>query len=166
MLIESYKNSAERLDRPSQYLYKKAMRKNDFGVINKAMVLKTVYVGNLLHFTTEEQIYELFLKCGPISKIVMGLDRLKLTPCGFCFVIYKDEIGLLNSMKYLNNIVIDGQNIFIDLDPGFQESRQYGRGVFGGQANHDSSIENQIKSLDNGYHWFRKSPKKGKYQHK
>ena len=48
------------------------------------MTLKTVYVGNLSHFTTEEQIHELFLKCGAIDRIIMGLDRNKLTPCGFC----------------------------------------------------------------------------------
>ena len=33
------------------------------------MTLKTVYVGNLSHFTTEEQIHELFLKCGAIDKL-------------------------------------------------------------------------------------------------
>jgi nuclear cap-binding protein subunit 2 len=46
----------------------------------------TLYVGNLSFFTTEEQIYELFSKCGEIKRIIMGLDRIKKTPCGFCFV--------------------------------------------------------------------------------
>ena len=42
-----------------------------------------------LHFfTTEEQLYELFGKCGDVKKIVMGLDKFKRTPCGFCFVEY------------------------------------------------------------------------------
>ena len=66
------------------------------------MTLKTVYVGNLSHFTTEEQIHELFLKCGAIDRIIMGLDRNKLTPCGFCFVIYRTEQGSLNAMKFYN----------------------------------------------------------------
>jgi nuclear cap-binding protein subunit 2 len=46
----------------------------------------TVYVGNLSFYTTEEQIYELFSKVGDIKRIIMGLDREKKTPCGFCFV--------------------------------------------------------------------------------
>ncbi|XP_061454185.1 nuclear cap-binding protein subunit 2-like isoform X2 [Rhineura floridana] len=48
----------------------------------------TLYVGNLSFYTTEEQIYELFCKCGDVKRIVMGLDKVKKTPCGFCFVEY------------------------------------------------------------------------------
>ena len=33
----------------------------------------TLYVGNLSFFTTEEQLYELFGKCGDVRRIVMGL---------------------------------------------------------------------------------------------
>lgn len=51
-------------------------------------VTTTLYVGNLSFYTTEEQIYELFSKCGDIKRIVMGLDKYKKTPCGFCFVEY------------------------------------------------------------------------------
>jgi len=46
----------------------------------------TIYVGNLSFYTTEEQIYELFVKCGEIRRIIMGLDKFKKTPCGFCFI--------------------------------------------------------------------------------
>lgn len=42
----------------------------------------SLYVGNLAFFTTEEQIYELFSRCGDIRRIVMGLDKFKKTPCG------------------------------------------------------------------------------------
>jgi nuclear cap-binding protein subunit 2 len=45
-------------------------------------------VGNLAFFTREEQIYEVFSKCGFIERIIMGLDKHKKTPCGFCFVIF------------------------------------------------------------------------------
>ncbi|XP_068939520.1 nuclear cap-binding protein subunit 2 isoform X2 [Petaurus breviceps papuanus] len=48
----------------------------------------TLYVGNLSFYTTEEQIYELFGKSGDIKKIIMGLDKVKKTACGFCFVEY------------------------------------------------------------------------------
>jgi nuclear cap-binding protein subunit 2 len=46
----------------------------------------TLYVGNLSFFTTEYQIYELFSKAGEVEKIIMGLDKVNKTPCGFCFV--------------------------------------------------------------------------------
>jgi len=46
----------------------------------------TLYVGNLSFHTTEEQIYELFSKVGEVKRVIMGLDRNKKTPCGFCFV--------------------------------------------------------------------------------
>lgn len=36
-----------------------------------------LYVGNLAFYTTEEQIYELFSRCGDIKRIVMGLDKYK-----------------------------------------------------------------------------------------
>ena len=48
----------------------------------------TLYVGNMSFYTTEEQLYELFGKCGDVKRIVMGLDKFKRTPCGFCFVEY------------------------------------------------------------------------------
>ncbi|KAI5966525.1 uncharacterized protein KGF55_000834 [Candida pseudojiufengensis] len=132
ILDNTFKNSAERLDKPSAYLIRKA--RNNYGELERAITSRTVYVGNLSHFTTEEQIHELFMKCGPIEKIIMGLDRNKLTPCGFCFVIFKTEEGSLNAMKYLQSTVLDGHNISIDLDPGFREGRQFGRGKHGGQA--------------------------------
>ena len=46
----------------------------------------TLYVGNLSYFTTEEQVYELFSRVGDIRRVIMGIDRYKKTPCGFCFV--------------------------------------------------------------------------------
>lgn len=48
----------------------------------------TLYVGNLSFYTTEEQIHELFSRCGEVRRIIMGLDKYKKTPCGFCFVEY------------------------------------------------------------------------------
>ena len=52
----------------------------------------TLYVGNLSFYTTEEQIFELFGKCGDLKRIVMGLDKVRKTPCGFCFVEYPFQL--------------------------------------------------------------------------
>ncbi|KAL1915894.1 uncharacterized protein VTP21DRAFT_6282 [Calcarisporiella thermophila] len=94
----------------------------------------TLYVGNLSFYTTEEQIYELFSKAGEIKRIIMGLDKFSKTPCGFCFVEYYLHEDALNCMKYVNGTKLDERIIRTDLDPGFKEGRQFGRGRSGGQV--------------------------------
>ncbi|KAK9764831.1 nuclear cap binding complex subunit [Basidiobolus ranarum] len=94
----------------------------------------TIYVGNLSFFTSEEQIYELFQKCGEIKRIIMGLDRIQKTPCGFCFVEYYHHQDAVDCMKYVNGTKLDERIIRTDLDPGFKEGRQFGRGRSGGQV--------------------------------
>ncbi|ORX75505.1 RNA-binding domain-containing protein [Anaeromyces robustus] len=94
----------------------------------------TLYVGNLSFFTTEEQIYEVFSKCGEIKRIIMGLDRNTKTPCGFCFVEYYQHSDALDCLKYINGTKLDERIIRTDLDPGYRNGRQYGRGKSGGQV--------------------------------
>ena len=94
----------------------------------------TVYVGNLSFFTTEEQIYELFAKAGTIRRIIMGLDRNNKTPCGFCFVEYYSHTDALACLRYISGTKLDERIVRADIDPGFKEGRQYGRGKSGGQV--------------------------------
>lgn len=94
----------------------------------------TLYIGNLSFYTTEEQIYELFSKCGEIKRIIMGLDRNTRTPCGFCFVEYYHAADARDCMKYVNGTKLDERVIRSDVDPGFKEGRQFGRGKSGGQV--------------------------------
>lgn len=94
----------------------------------------TLYVGNLSFYTTEEQIHELFSKCGSIKRLVMGLDRYHKTPCGFCFVEYYSHQDALDCLKYVGGTKLDERVIRCDLDEGFAEGRQYGRGKSGGQV--------------------------------
>ena len=56
----------------------------------------------------------------------MGLDRFHKTPCGFCFVEYYTHQDALDCMKYVGGTKLDERIIRTDLDPGFQEGRQYG----------------------------------------
>jgi hypothetical protein len=71
-------------------------------------VTSTVYVGNLSFSTREEQIWELFSRVGEIRRIIMGLDREKKTPCGFCFVEY-----IIPFFQFTTNLndVLDPDNI-------------------------------------------------------
>lgn len=59
----------------------------------------------------------------------MGLDRFAKTPCGFCFVEYYTHQDALDCMKYIGGTKLDERIIRTDLDPGFQEGRQYGYDV-------------------------------------
>jgi len=100
----------------------------------------TLYVGNLSFYTTEEQIYELFSKCaipeegGGIRRIIMGLDSLQKTPCGFCFVEYYLHEEAVRAIRFISGTKLDERVVRCDLDPGYAEGRQYGRGKSGGQV--------------------------------
>ncbi|TDG40540.1 hypothetical protein AWZ03_013032 [Drosophila navojoa] len=94
----------------------------------------TLYVGNLSFYTTEEQIHELFSRCGDVRIIVMGLDKYKKTPCGFCFVEYYTRAEAEAAMRFVNGTRLDDRLIRVDWDAGFIEGRQYGRGKTGGQV--------------------------------
>lgn len=141
------KNSTRRLDNPSEYLINKAKRaykqsdrrgeeKSSKAItdLQKAAESSTVYVGNLSFYTTEEQIYELFSKCGRIKRIIMGLNQKTQTPCGFCFVEFYTHQEAIHSIRYLKYTLLEGREISLDMDPGFEEGREYGRGISGGQV--------------------------------
>ncbi|XP_071950527.1 nuclear cap-binding protein subunit 2-like [Antedon mediterranea] len=101
----------------------------------------TLYVGNLSFYTTEEQIYELFSKCGDIKRIIMGLDKINKTPCGFCFLEYYTRIHAENALRYVNGTRLDDRIVRTDWDAGFVEGRQYGRGKSGGQVRDEYRTE-------------------------
>lgn len=63
---------------------------------------KTVYVGNLSFFTTEQQLHEVFSIAGPISRIIMGLNQKTKTPCGFCFVEYYRREHAAACLKFVS----------------------------------------------------------------
>ncbi|KAF2673283.1 RNA-binding domain-containing protein [Microthyrium microscopicum] len=150
-LAYSYSTSTvDRLDKASSYIASKRRPRRDERdgeerpptpeVEDKLRDATTLYVGNLhglisqSFYTTEEQIHELFSKCGEIKRLVMGLDRFQKTPCGFCFVEYYNHQDALDCMKYVGGTKLDERIIRTDLDEGFVEGRQYGRGKSGGQV--------------------------------
>lgn len=102
---------------------------------------RTLYIGNLSFYTSEEQVFDLFSKCGEIKRIIMGLDRIKKTPCGFCFVEYFTRADAEKSVHYLCDTKLDERTIRVDYDTGFEEGRQYGRGKSGGQVRDEHRID-------------------------
>jgi len=94
----------------------------------------TLYVGNLSFYTREEQIYEFFGTVAPVRRVVMGLNRETRNPCGFCFVMFYEREDAIAAVNYLNGMMLDERAIKVDIDEGFTEDRQYGRGRSGGQV--------------------------------
>ncbi|KAK4624749.1 Nuclear cap-binding protein subunit 2 [Fulvia fulva] len=148
-----FQHTVDRLDKPSSYtIGKNKKQKNRRGnpndepaedrdrsenqpdIEDKLKHATTLYVGNLSFYTTEEQIHTLFSSCGEIKRLVMGLDRFSKTPCGFCFVEYYTHEDALDCLKYVGGTKLDERIIRADLDEGFAEGRQYGRGRSGGQV--------------------------------
>jgi len=84
----------------------------------------TVYVGNLAFYTSEEQILKLFSSAGCIKNLVMGLNQIKRTPCGFCFIEYYSRSSALTAVNFLNNTMLDKKKIYVNIDPGMKEGRQ------------------------------------------
>ena len=97
----------------------------------------TLYVGNLAFSTRTSHIRRHFAMLGPVKNIHMGMDRLKKTPCGFCFVEYYLRKDALAAVSLLSSTKLDGRVIRVELDAGFQQGRQYGRGKKGGQVRDD-----------------------------
>ena len=64
----------------------------------------------------------------------MGLDRNNKTPCGFAFVEYYLHSEAVACMRYISGTKLDERIIRCDLDPGYKEGRQFGRGKSGGQV--------------------------------
>ena len=95
---------------------------------------KTLYVGNLAFSTRSQHVRALFQELGVVKNVYLGLDRLRKTPCGFCFVEYERREDALLAVANISGTKLDGRVIRVELDAGFQPGRQYGRGVSGGQV--------------------------------
>ncbi|MBW05192.1 Nuclear cap-binding protein subunit 2, partial [Eschrichtius robustus] len=114
------------------------------------MESSTLYVGNLSFHATEEQIFELFSRRGDVKNVFMGLDKIKKTACGFCFVEYYNRADAKNAMRFLNETHLDDRIIHIVWDIGFREGRQYGYGQSGSQVKdefcEEEALENRLRS--------------------
>jgi nuclear cap-binding protein subunit 2 len=81
--------------------------------------------------SSERQRQRTWLNAG---SIIMGLDRNNKSPCGFAFVEYYLHSEAVACMRYISGTKLDERIIRCDLDPGYKEGRQFGRGKSGGQV--------------------------------
>lgn len=98
---------------------------------------RTVYVSGVDEDVKEERLWHLFSICGEVRRIIMGVNRSRLTFCGFLFVEFEDSRSADSAVAFFRDFLLDGHPITIDKDIGFSEGRQYGRGVFGGSMRSD-----------------------------
>jgi nuclear cap-binding protein subunit 2 len=107
-----------------------------------------VYVGNLTFHTRTIQLRSHFSQVlSPGARILQihpGVDRFKKTPCGFAFVVYEKRQDALAAVQLLSGTFLDGNGIRVELDAGFKDGRQYGRGVSGGQVRDDRRKQQQM----------------------
>ena len=82
----------------------------------------TVYVGASHHgglMCRESQIYHFFEKCGKILKVVQSKHKKEKKNCGFFFVVFQNQQGVLNAVSYMNRARLDRQVLKVDIDVGF-----------------------------------------------
>lgn len=104
---------------------------------NAALAISsTVYVGNLSFYTNQGAIKEIFSRAGNVRDIIMGIDN-DGNPCGFCFVVYETKKEAELSVEYVSKTRLGGRIIRVDMDPGFKEGREKGRGSSGQQRRDD-----------------------------
>lgn len=77
---------------------------------------------------------EIFSQCGQVVNLIIGLNKQKMQPCGFCFVEYATRQEASYAVDLLNRSLVDGMPIRVDWDYGFEPQRQFGRGKMGGQV--------------------------------
>jgi RNA recognition motif-containing protein len=77
---------------------------------------------------------QVFSKVGPIDRVHMGLNQQTRRPCGFAFVVYHSHKVAEAACSYISGTKVDNRYIRVDMDWGFEEGRQYGRGKSGGQV--------------------------------
>ena len=63
----------------------------------------------------------------------MGINKFTGTQCDFAFVEYLQKNSAENAKKTLFGAILDGKEIRVDRDIGFEEGRQFGRGKNGYQ---------------------------------
>ena len=77
---------------------------------------------------------QVFSRAGDVKRIIMGLDKHQMTPCGFAFVVYYTRQDAEDAVKYISGTIMDDRPVRVDFDWGFKDGRQFGRGRSGGQV--------------------------------
>jgi RNA recognition motif-containing protein len=76
--------------------------------------MTSIFVGNLSHGATEDNLMEAFGRFGTVAKVNIVKDRETGRPRGFAFVDMADGRAAANAIKELNLTEIDGRSITVN----------------------------------------------------
>ena len=76
--------------------------------------MTSIYVGNLPHSATEDDLRQAFGQYGAVSAVNIVKDRETGRPRGFAFVEMADGNEAANAIKQLNLSEISGRSITVD----------------------------------------------------
>ncbi len=85
-----------------------------------------LYVGNLPHQMTEEQLQTIFAEAGNVASAKIITDRQTGQPRGFGFVEMETKLEAQKAISMLNGKNIDGRTLTVN------EARPQQKGGFGG----------------------------------
>ncbi len=85
-----------------------------------------LFVGNLSHETTEEQLNALFSEAGAVSSAKIITDRYTGQPRGFGFVEMETKLDGQKAISMLNGRNLDGRPLAVN------EAKPQQKGGFGG----------------------------------
>jgi len=108
----------------------------------------TIYVGSLPFDMRESHIYSTFIQCGPIKRIIIGVNKNTNKPIGFCFVEFFTRESAEIAIKCGEQTKICGRKIRVDIDVGFEEGRQYGKGANGYQRADEENSRRGQKNIN------------------
>lgn len=90
--------------------------------------MTSIFVGNLSHGATEDDLYQAFSRFGTVSKVNIVKDRETGRPRGFAFVDMADGREAAGAIKELNLSEIDGRSITVnEARPRADRPRRGGR---------------------------------------
>ena len=84
----------------------------------------TAFIKNLSYDTTEKEVNDKFITCGPINAIRFVYDSQNHKFKGFCYIDFKEHKGLLKALK-LNGSIFRGRIIKVDYEQGKPKRGKY-----------------------------------------
>ncbi len=82
--------------------------------LSKGYSMKSIYVGNLAHSATEDDLRQAFGQFGAVSAVKIVTDRETGRPRGFAFVEMADNNEAASAIKELNLREIAGRSITVN----------------------------------------------------
>jgi RNA recognition motif-containing protein len=87
-----------------------------------------LFVGNLPHEMTEEQLQELFSEAGHVASSKIIMDRQTGQPRGFAFVEMETKLEGQKAISMINGRTVSGRALAVN------EARPQQKGSFGGRG--------------------------------